>query len=105
MLSSEEVTSILINLLEYWCWHPSDPEGILFYKYLSDLKSDDKVYYSVLYNKETTKAIRVDFCTKENDSTTRFASVCLLFTADSFSTNDLRTVLDQGYSERRKINL
>ena len=75
---SEEVTSILINLLEYRCWHLSpDPEGILFYTALSDLSSKaGTIYYSVFYNSEDPRAIRIDFLTTKDDSSTRFASVC-----------------------------
>ena len=78
MFRSEEVWSIFINFLEYWCWHLSpDPEGILFYTALSDLDSKaGKINYSVFYNSEKPRAIRIDFLTTANDSSTRFASVC-----------------------------
>ena len=75
---SEEVTSILITFLKYWCRHLSpDPDGILFYTVLSDLASKaGTIYYNVYYNSESPRAIRIDFLTTEDDSSTRFASVC-----------------------------
>ena len=95
MFRSEEVISILINFLEYWCWHLSpDPEGILFYTALSDLDSKaGKINYSVFYNSEKPRAIRIDFLTTANDSSTRFASVCSPSYLPRFSfTNNLCTL-------------
>lgn len=78
----------------YWFSPPSrvltadiyrqDPEGLLFYHALSDMSSAaGTVSYSVFYNSESPRAIRIDFFAKKSDgnfSSTRFVSVCLLFT-------------------------